>query len=103
MEQARARRCFHPPESWPGAAIHVRLDAGERLQLARALGGAIGGEAVDAGIEIHVLGDGEVLVQAKLLRHVTDVAADLGSVFADVHAEDAAGAFGGRQASRRAP
>ena len=35
-----------------GAAIHVGLDAGEGLHLARALGRAIGREAVDAGVEV---------------------------------------------------
>ena len=84
-----------------GAAIHVGLDAGERLHFAGALCGALAVEAVDARIEIHVLGDGEVFVQAELLRHVAHVAADFRSIFADVHAEDAAGAFGGRQQSAK--
>ena len=35
------------------------------------------GEAVDAGDELQVLLDGEVLVEAEALRHVADVALDL--------------------------
>ena len=57
------------------------------------------GDAVDAGVEAEVLGDGEVFVEAEFLRHVADVALDVGGVFADVHAEDGAGAFGGRDES----
>ena len=57
------------------------------------------GDAVDAGVEADVLGDGEVFVEAEFLRHVADVALDFGGVFADVHAEDGAGALGGRDES----
>ena len=61
-----------------------------------------GGKAIDAGVEIDVLGDGQVLVEAELLRHVTDMAADLRCVFTDIHAENATGAFGWRkQAAKR--
>ena len=82
-----------------GAAIHVGLDTGQGLQFACAFGGAISGKAVDASIEIHVFGDSEIFVQAKLLRHVSDVPANLGRVFADVHAQDVAGPFRGPQQS----
>ncbi len=64
---------------------------------------SIGIEAVDAGVEVDVFGDSEVFVEAEFLRHVADVAADLGGVFADVHAKDAAGAFRWAQQVRRAP
>ena len=75
------------------AAIHIWLNAGKSLKFACALGGSIARQAIDAGVEIHVLSDGEVFVQAELLRHVADVASNLGSILANVHAENAAGAL----------
>src|SRR5581483_2033388 len=42
------------------------------------------GEAVDAGDELEVLEDRQVLVEAETLRHVADVALELLVVLADV-------------------
>ena len=36
------------------------------------------GDTVDAAEEIQVLGDGEVVVERKLLRHIADLLADFG-------------------------
>ncbi len=56
------------------------LDGGARLP-------ARVGHAVDAGHELEVLQDRQVLVQAEALRHVADVALDLLVLRADVEAE----------------
>ena len=81
------------------APVHVGLDPGQRLHLARALCSALAGETVHARIEIDVLGDRQVLVEAELLRHVADVPPDLRRILANIHAQDAARAFGRPQQS----
>ncbi len=73
------------------AALQAQpLDGGARLP-----GGV--GEAVDAGDELQVLQDRQVLVEREALRHVADVVLDLLALGADVVAERRAAAAVGRQ------
>src|SRR5216683_1171912 len=85
------------PTAGEGAdsAMQVGLEASEGEDFLDALARPVTRDAVDTGVEAEVLGDGEVFIEAEFLRHVADVALDVGGVFADVHAEDGAGAFSG--------
>eukprot|EP01035_Chromulina_nebulosa_P006561 gene6561-8870_t len=60
-------------------------------------GGAAIGHGVEARDEIEIFADAQVLVVTELLRHVADVAFDLGLLRADIVAEAGAGAGVGRQ------
>ena len=75
MQAPSARRCFQPPDSVP-ASCFSRPCRPSRSMAARASRRGIG-QAVDAGDELQVLLDRQVLVQAEALRHVADVALDL--------------------------
>ena len=77
-----------------GAAVEVGGDGGEGDDIGEAAGVAVGGEAVDSGVEFDVFADGEVFVEAEALGHVTDALADLGGVLADVEIEEMTGAGG---------
>ena len=74
MQAASARRCFQPPDNWPGelvAAIretHAVHDVSHRLATARHL--------VDARHQVEVFEHREIVVVAEFLRHIADVAAD---------------------------
>ncbi len=84
-QAASASRCFQPPESWPGELVapvrqaHPVEDRAHRL--------APVGQLVDAGDEVEVLVDRQILVQAEALRHVADLAADRVRLAEDVVAE----------------
>ena len=60
-------------------------------------GGAALRHAVDAGDEVEVLADREVLPEREALRHVADAPLDLAALLDDVVAEAGAGAGVGRQ------
>ena len=95
MQAPSARRCFQPPDSSPASCCSRPVQA-EALDGGARLAAGIG-EAVDAGDELQVLQDGEVLVEAEALRHVADVALDLLALGADVEAERRAAAAVGRE------
>ena len=79
----------------PVGETHARADVLHRLPRARHL--------IDVGDEIEVLLHREVLVEAELLRHVSDLAADARGVADDVVAEaGAAAAVGHQQAAQHA-
>ena len=59
--------------------------------------GLLAAYAIDGGVEVDVLGYGQVFVQAELLRHVADLGLDTRCIFANVHAEDGARAARRRQ------
>ena len=75
-QAASARRCFQPPESSPASWLAARRSgpggpAPRRPARRRSV------EAVDAGHELQVLGDGQVLVERELLGHVAGAPLDL--------------------------
>lgn len=61
------------------SAVQVRFEAGEGEDFLDTLGCAGAGDAVNARVEAEVLGYGEVFVEAELLRHIADVALDVGA------------------------
>ena len=52
-----------------GAALEIVLDAGEGRDLLHALFCLLAVDAIDTGVEGKVLLDGQVFVEAELLRH----------------------------------
>ena len=70
------------------AAGEVGLQTGEGEEFFDACAGGGGRQTVGSSVEVEVFLDGEVFVEAELLRHVADVALDVSGVLADVHAED---------------
>jgi hypothetical protein len=77
---------------------------GEAEPLEAALDGVHAvGHGVDAGDEIEIFADAQVLVVTELLRHVADVALDLGLLRADVVTEAGAGAGVGREQAAEHP
>ena len=95
MQAPSARRCFQPPDSVPASwrlAAHEPEPLDRRARLLLGLR-----EAVDAGDELQVLLDRQVLVEAEALRHVADVALDLVALGQDVVAERRAPAAVGRE------
>ena len=85
--QASPSFCFMPPESRPasrsvnGPSAVISISRG---YCSLPLGG---GDAVHVGVEVQVLLDGQVLVQAEPLRHVADAGLDLLRVGGDVDAQ----------------
>src|SRR6185503_7061058 len=69
-------------------AALLELVRGEHLLDARLAPRAL--DAVDAGVEVEVLLDGEILVQAEPLGHVADPRLDLLGLGLDVLADDGA-------------
>ena len=96
-QAASARRCFQPPESWPGELL---LASGQ----AKAFDGFAHGpapvrHAVHARDEIEVFGDGQILPEAEPLGHVADLAFDRLALGHHVVAE--AGALARRRRASR--
>ena len=96
IAQPRASRCFHPPERM-AVAVAIGLQAGHFDDPLLPLGLLFRTDAIDAGVEVDVLLDGQVLVERELLAHVADVGLDFLGLRADVEAGDAAAAAGRRQ------
>jgi hypothetical protein len=66
--------------------IEIGAEAIELDDFVHALTKALGREAVDAAVKRKVFGDGQVAVQAEILRHVTDVFADAFRIGVDIDA-----------------
>ncbi len=83
-------RCFQPPDSspasWFARLVRPRSASGLAYDVAAVW------DVVNAGDEVEVLGDGEVIPEGKSLRHVADVALDVCALRANVIAEAGAGA-----------
>ena len=68
--------------------IQIRLEAVELDNLFKAALEARGLEAVNAAIELQILRDGQIVVQAEILRHVADSLADSFRIGADIEPFD---------------
>ncbi len=70
----------------PGELTKAPIESEERDDLGDPSALARSFEAVDPGIEIHVLGHGQIFVEPEALRHVSDQLFDAIGSLADVDA-----------------
>ena len=70
-EQASPSFCFMPPESLPASRSVNGAEVRERQQPLEGLGAAVADHAAEVGVEVEVFLDGQILVEAESLRHVT--------------------------------
>ena len=69
-----------PPESSPAMSFGKRVKSGHLQQLGIAVPALGWRDPLQVRVQIHVFRYGEVLVEAELLRHVTDAALDFDRV-----------------------
>src|SRR5204863_3586574 len=87
----------------PGELAGATLEAGHRDELVDTGSQSVPGNAVDAGVELEVLTDGQIFVEGESLAHVADALLDPLPLSGDVHAEHAALAAGGLQDAAQHP
>src|SRR6266550_3174818 len=80
-------------------AIQIGCEAVELDNFVDAALQARGLQAVDTAVELQVFRDGQIVVETEILRHVTDVLADVFGIGADVEAFNEGGAAAERQES----
>ena len=92
---AESQALLPPAGKLRGETIEIRTETVELNDFVHALAKTLGSEAVDAAVENEIFGNGEIGIEAEILRHVADIFADGFGVGANVDALD--GGVAGRK------